>query len=183
MEARKRCWVPCSWSYRWLLTPNGTSNGTQALCKSSVLPSWAIFPAPVCSFLVGRTPWCLLVFLPLKSVDWPSCLLLFSGFRKTGGMTEFFLSFSRSHDSVKTQTKKYAKSKYDFMARNSSELSVLKDEVLEVSDFTSHSSETASLLYLLMCLRTLWKKNQDQELSLCTHRTLGICISLEVLAT
>ena len=49
-------------------------------------------------------------------------------------MTEFFLSFYRNYDAVKTQPKKYAKSKYDFVARNSSELSVMKDDVLEVTD-------------------------------------------------
>ncbi|XP_021045627.1 epidermal growth factor receptor kinase substrate 8 isoform X1 [Mus pahari] len=40
----------------------------------------------------------------------------------------------RNYDSVKTQPKKYAKSKYDFVARNSSELSVMKDDILEILD-------------------------------------------------
>ncbi|XP_065598642.1 epidermal growth factor receptor kinase substrate 8 isoform X1 [Cyrtonyx montezumae] len=34
----------------------------------------------------------------------------------------------------KTQTKKYAKCKYEFMARNNSELSVLKEEIVEILD-------------------------------------------------
>jgi len=33
----------------------------------------------------------------------------------------------------KTQSKKYAKCKYEFMARNNSELSVLKEEIVEVT--------------------------------------------------
>ncbi|XP_012880500.1 PREDICTED: epidermal growth factor receptor kinase substrate 8 [Dipodomys ordii] len=40
----------------------------------------------------------------------------------------------RSYDPHPPQPKKYARSKFDFTARNSSELSVLKDEVLEVLD-------------------------------------------------
>ncbi|ELW61762.1 Epidermal growth factor receptor kinase substrate 8 [Tupaia chinensis] len=45
----------------------------------------------------------------------------------------------RNYDPVKTRPKKYATSKFDFMARNSSELSVLKDDVLE----NSSSSDSA----------------------------------------
>lgn len=35
----------------------------------------------------------------------------------------------------KAQTKKYAKCKYEFMARNNSELSVMKEEIVEVTYF------------------------------------------------
>lgn len=70
----------------------------------------------------------------LNGLDWPSCLLPYLGFRKTRRITELFLSFYRNYESVKTQTKKYAKSKYEFRARNNSELTVQKDEVLEVID-------------------------------------------------
>ncbi|XP_044534733.1 epidermal growth factor receptor kinase substrate 8 isoform X1 [Gracilinanus agilis] len=40
----------------------------------------------------------------------------------------------RNYDLLKTPPKKYAKSKYDFVARNSSELSVMKDDILEILD-------------------------------------------------
>ncbi|XP_036615928.1 epidermal growth factor receptor kinase substrate 8 isoform X2 [Trichosurus vulpecula] len=40
----------------------------------------------------------------------------------------------RNYDLLKAPPKKYAKSKYDFVARNSSELSVMKDDILEILD-------------------------------------------------
>ncbi|XP_051856186.1 epidermal growth factor receptor kinase substrate 8 [Antechinus flavipes] len=40
----------------------------------------------------------------------------------------------RNYDLLKAPSKKYAKSKYDFVARNSSELSVMKDDILEILD-------------------------------------------------
>ncbi|XP_006866088.1 PREDICTED: epidermal growth factor receptor kinase substrate 8 [Chrysochloris asiatica] len=40
----------------------------------------------------------------------------------------------RSYDPLKTPLKKYAKSKYEFTARNTSELSVQRDDILEILD-------------------------------------------------
>ncbi|XP_034258692.1 epidermal growth factor receptor kinase substrate 8 isoform X1 [Pantherophis guttatus] len=40
----------------------------------------------------------------------------------------------RNYEAHKTPTKKYAKTKYDFVGRNQSELSVLKDDILEILD-------------------------------------------------
>lgn len=94
-------------------------------------------------------------------------------------MTEFFLSFYRNFESVKTQTKKYAKSKYEFRARNSSELTVQKDEVLEVID----SHPLITLRKSIFCVLLICLCAETKNLSLCAQSILGTCISLEILAT
>lgn len=56
----------------------------------------------------------------------------FQALGKASRVIIFFLSFCRNYD---PQPKKYAKSRYDFVARNNSELSVQKDDILEVIEF------------------------------------------------
>lgn len=69
----------------------------------------------------------------------------FQAFRKSWQSENLFFFFCRNYD---LQPKKYAKSKYDFVARNSSELSVQKDDILEVMEFyLFYSLNEMNLLY------------------------------------
>lgn len=70
---------------------------------------------------------------------------VFKPLEKAGRVRIFFFFFCRNYD---LQPKKYAKSKYDFVARNSSELSVQKDDILEVMEFyLFYSLNEMNLLY------------------------------------
>lgn len=54
----------------------------------------------------------------------------------------------------KAQTKKYAKCKYEFMARNNSELSVMKEEIVEV--IFLQKENTKLLYYSKLRVPFLW---------------------------